>query len=393
MLAYSKLQTLAKLDFLAILRGFFYKYFMKSLIKNHGPISIADFIREAMFNPLHGYYRTKKPIGKAGDFITAPEISQVFGELIAAYFLNFILASDKKIALVEMGAGRGTLFHDIILTIKSLTKKLGRELDIKERVSFHIIEISESLTKIQQENLQNFGAQIQWYQDFASFKKQNSGAEIYFFANELFDCFPTHQFIKTKAGWQERMVGILNDELAFVAENFNPIKNKMVQSLVNQGSVNEKIAPEDSIFEYSFAAINFMNELSETLKTQGGIGLIIDYGYLNLPFKSTLQALKNHQYHDVLQNVGECDITTLVNFFTLENCAKNSQLNSSLITQREFLLSLGIEERAMALQAQDLTRQNYNQNNLSSSQSDAINRLINPDQMGELFKCLIIWRQ
>ena len=93
---------------------------IKTLIKNHGPLSIADFITEAMFNPLHGYYRTKKPIGKQGDFITAPEISQVFGELIAAYFLNFILASKKKIALVEMGAGRGTLFHDTISTINSL---------------------------------------------------------------------------------------------------------------------------------------------------------------------------------------------------------------------------------------------------------------------------------
>ena len=172
---------------------------IKTLIKNHGPLSIAEFITEAMFNPLHGYYRTKKPIGKQGDFITAPEISQVFGELIAAYFLNFILASKKKIALVEMGAGRGTLFHDTISTINSLTKKLGRELDIKERVSFHIIEISESLTKIQQEKLQNCGVKINWYQNFASFRKQNPDREIYFFANELFDCFPTHQFIKTKA--------------------------------------------------------------------------------------------------------------------------------------------------------------------------------------------------
>ena len=371
---------------------------IKSLIKNHGPISIADFINEAMFNPLHGYYRTKKPIGKTGDFITAPEISQVFGELIAAYFLNFILASDKKIALVEMGAGRGTLFRDIILTIKSLTKKLERELDIKERVSFHIIEISESLTKMQQENLQNYDAQIHWYQDFANFKKQNSNAEIYFFANELFDCFPTHQFIKTKAGWQERMVGIANDELVFIAENFSPIKNKMVQSLVNQEAAEDvaaKAIPDNTIFEYSFAAINFMKELSEALKTQGGIGLIIDYGYFNSPFTSTLQALKNHQYHDVLQDAGECDITTLVNFSALQNCAKNSQLHSSLITQREFLLSLGIEERRNALQSHKNSIQkdfSLNSNNFPTSHDAAIDRLINPYQMGELFKCHIIWK-
>ena len=367
---------------------------IKSLIKNNGSLSIADFINEAMFNPLHGYYRTKKPIGKKGDFITAPEISQTFGELIAAYFLNFILASNKKIALVEIGAGRGTLFHDIIFTISALTKKLGRELDIKERVSFHIIEISESLTKIQQENLQDCGVAINWYQDFASFKKQNSDCEIYFFANELFDCFPTHQFIKTASGWQERMVGILEDELVFCAENFNAIKNKMVQSLINNdlagdtNSTNQKIndatdkksIAENAIFEHSFAAISFMNELAESLKTQGGIGLIIDYGYLNPPLKSTLQALKNHQYHDVLQDAYERDITTLVNFSALQNCAKNFQLNSSLITQREFLLSLGIEERRKILCDKN-----------DDEQNSAIDRLIDREQMGELFKCLIIW--
>ncbi|MSP33641.1 MAG: hypothetical protein EXR06_01905 [Rickettsiales bacterium] len=367
---------------------------IKSLIKNNGSLSIADFINEAMFNPLHGYYCTKKPIGKKGDFITAPEISQTFGELIAAYFLNFILSSNKKIALVEMGAGRGTLFHDILFTISALTKKLGRELDIKERITFHIIEISESLTKIQQENLQDCGASIIWYQDFEGFKKQNSDREIYFFANELFDCFPTHQFIKTADGWQERMVGILDDELVFCAENFNATKDKMVQSLINQdladdtNSVNQKIddaidkksIAENTIFEHSFAAINLMNEIAESLKTQGGIGLIIDYGYLNPPLKSTLQALKNHQYHDVLRDVGDCDITTLVNFFALRNCVKKFQLNSSLITQREFLLSLGIEERRKILCSKNDGEQNY-----------AIDRLIDREQMGELFKCLIIW--
>lgn len=359
---------------------------IKSLIKNHKNLNIADFISEAMFNPLHGYYRTKKPIGKDGDFITAPEISQTFGELIAAYFLSLILASPNKIALVEMGAGKGTLFADIILTIKSLAKKLGKDLEIKERVSFHIIEISESLTQIQQEKLHDYDAEITWYQDFAGFKKQNQSSEIYFFANELFDCFPTHQFIKTKAGWQEREVGILHDELVFVAQDFNPLKHKIAQELVNQWLKAEDKITEGAIFEHSFAAINFMHELSQALKDQGGIGLVIDYGYLDLPLKSTLQALKNHQYHDVLKNVGDCDITTLVNFLALKNCAEKSQLKSSLVTQREFLLELGIEERRKSLN-------NFEQeNSAAKSHNLAINRLIDADKMGELFKCLIIWR-
>lgn len=151
---------------------------IKSLVRNHGNLTIADFINEAMFNPLHGYYCTKKPIGKKGDFITAPEISQVFGELIAAYFLNLILASNTKISLVEMGAGRGTLFRDVVQTINSLAQKLGH--NIQERVSFSIIELSESLAKMQQENLQNCGVEITWYKNFAAFKKKILHAKFIF---------------------------------------------------------------------------------------------------------------------------------------------------------------------------------------------------------------------
>ncbi len=344
---------------------------MISLIKNNGPLSVADFMNEAMFNPLSGYYRQAKPIGKDGDFITSPEISQTFGELIAAYFLNFVLTSSTKIALVEMGAGRGTLFKDVILTMKKLSAKLGCKLELKERVTFHIIEISETLTKIQQENLHDFGFQIMWHKNFVDFKNSAQNQEIYFFANELFDCFSIHQFVKTNAGWRERLVDAANDELVFVLENFNSIKNKMIESFTPQGLATK----DGDVFEHSFAAINFMNDLSATLREHGGIGLIIDYGYAEPQFKDTLQAIKNHKYSEVLKDVGKSDITALVNFCALENCAKNMALNTSLITQRDFLLSLGIEERRKILKDES-----------------AINRLIDKDKMGEIFKCLIIWR-
>lgn len=351
--------------------GFSFYMDMKSLIKNNGPLNIAEFMNEAMFNPLSGYYCQRKPIGKDGDFITSPEISQSFGELIAAYFLNFILASPKKIALVEMGAGRGTLFKDILLTIKKISEKLGCNREIKERVTFHIIEISESLKKIQQENLYESGFQTLWHKDFTSFKNSAKDQEIYFFSNELFDCFPIHQFARTNAGWCEKLVDVIGNELVFTLENFNPIKDKMIAGLIPQ----ELAAKNGDIFEHSFAALNFMNDLSKTLQEQGGIGLIIDYGYIEPQFKNTLQAVKNHQCSNVLKDVGKSDITALVNFSMLQNCAKNLELKTSLITQRDFLLSLGIEERRKILK-----------------DDFAINRLINKDQMGEIFKCLIIWR-
>lgn len=338
---------------------------IKSLIKNCGPISVADFMNCALFHPQLGYYRAAKPIGKSGDFITAPEISQVFGELIAAYFLNFILSSKKTIAFVEMGAGRGTLMYDIISTMEKLVNKLSAHEDFKSRVTFSIIEISESLTKIQQEKL---GSQVTWFKTFNEFQKQNSTREIYFIANELFDCFAIHQFIKTPQGWSERMIDLNTDKMVFVAQNFNEAKHKMIAELA---PFEAKIG---DLFEYSFSAANFMEELSQTLKTQGGIALLIDYGYEKSQLKSTLQALKNHQYSDIFQDVGESDLTALVDFSALKKIAEKTQLKTSLVTQRDFLISLGILERAKILK-----------------DDSAINRLIDKGQMGELFKCLILW--
>ncbi len=343
---------------------------IKNLIKANGPLTVADFMNEALFHPQYGYYRVARPIGKAGDFITAPEISQVFGELIAAYFLNFILASSKKIALVEMGAGRGTLFKDLLVTIEKLSLKLGKSDEIKACVNFCIIEISESLTKIQQEKL---GENVKWYQNFGNFLKDNSEREIYFISNELFDCFPIHQFLKTSQGWCERMIGLVDDELAFVAQNFNAAKHNLISEICAQDNMQN--CQEGDIFEHSFAALNFMEELAQALENQGGMALIIDYGYTKSPLKSTLQALKNHQYSDVLKDVASSDITALVDFTALQNCAKKNHLASSLVTQREFLLALGIEERRKILK-----------------DDEALNRLIAADQMGELFKCLIVWK-
>jgi SAM-dependent MidA family methyltransferase len=166
--------------------------------------------------------------------------------------------------------------------------------------------------------------------------------------------------------------------LVFIAENFNPIKNEMVQKLIASTS-KPVAAKENAIFEYSFAAMHFMQDVCQALQKQGGLALIIDYGYDELPLKSTLQALKNHQYHNVLQNIGECDITSLVNFDVLQNCAKKFNLGTSLTSQRNFLQNLKIEKK----------QESFAKN---SAEYLAISRLIDVDKMGELFKCLMIWK-
>lgn len=396
---------------------------LKSLIKINGPITIAEFMNEALFNPTYGYYQKKIPIGKAGDFTTAPEISQVFGELIAIYFINLASHAKRPIALVEMGAGRGNLFKDLLQVIKKLAEKnIPEAQNFLRKTTFNIVEISPALQKNQQENLSEIGVQINWFSNFQDFtnslEKNIPEREIYFIANELFDCFAINQFIKNSQGWCEKTVGINGEELGFFTEKFDPIKNGIIEKLLTnsntrhpwhavprisgilnsasseaelmrssdaEASKDDEVVGEGAVFEHSFSAANFMQELSLALQKQGGIALIIDYGYIKNDFVNTLQALKNHQFYDCLKTPGEADITALVNFPMLENIAKNYSLNSSLISQADFFLSLGIEERRKILLE-----------NKSLQQQDEINseidRLIDKKQMGKLFKCLIIWK-
>lgn len=341
-------------------------------------MKISHFIHQALFDPSRGYYRTKNPIGENFDFITAPEISQVFGELIAAYLLQISSTKNSKISLVEMGAGKGTLLHDILLSITKLAdKKIPQALAFLRQTSFSIIEINEVLKKIQQETLREFS--VNWFESFEEFLAQQVG-EIFFISNELFDCYPIDQFVKTDAGWCERV--ILGDrEKKFSLADFDLKTHQFVENLI--GFKASQMAPFGSVFEHSESAESFMKQLCTALKKCGGIAVNFDYGYFENEFANTLQAVKNHQKIDVLNNAGEADITALVNFSSLEKIAKNFDLNSSLISQREFFLGLGIEERRKNLVAknpQKITKIN-----------SAINRLIAPDQMGELFKCHIIW--
>lgn len=335
-----------------------------NLIKNNGPISVADFMREALFHPNLGYYNQKNPFGKKGDFITAPEISQVFGELIGAYFaslgMNYYFG--RKINLVEMGAGNGTLMKDLLRVVRKVP-------DFFKFINIHIIEISPRLQNIQKEKLKDY--KITWHNDFDSFYAANSADPMFFIANELFDCFPINQFIKTKNGWLEKILFVKEEKLEFgLSENaLGNIRNIKIE------------AEMGAVFERSIEAELLMEKLVNAVKSIGGIGLIIDYGYDKNEFRDTLQALKNHEYVDVLNEAGEADITALVNFKILEEIAKNTGLKTSLSTQKHFLELIGIEARRAALINGKTAEEKQKINS-------AIDRLIDPKQMGELFKCL-----
>jgi len=358
------------------------KSHLKNLIQINGSISISQFMNEALLHPKLGYYQSQNPFGKDGDFITAPEISQVFGELIGAYLVGIWQNNygGGKINLVEMGAGRGTLMKDLL----GFARKISGFLDM---VNISIIEISPRLQEVQKQNLQEF--RIDWYKNFDDFYQQKNTAPIFFVANELFDCFAIDQLVKTESGWAEKMVGIGGDEeLGFVLKDLMNVKVGVANPDQQKDQREHRQDKIGDVFEHSPQAISFMNELAQAIKKTNGLGLIIDYGYLENQRdeyrNGTLQAIKNHQYVNVLQEAGNCDITALVDFSTLQKIALENNLQNSIVTQGEFLNSLGIETRREKL----LVGKNIaEQKKINSS----IDRLIDKKQMGELFKILVIW--
>jgi len=348
-------------------------------------IELSKFIKKYLFDPDCGYYSNKNPIGKDKDFITSPEISSIFGELIALYLVQ--ITSDKsKISFVEMGAGTGSLFFDILATIYKLAeKKVGLAQDFIKKTDFNIIETSPALEELQKDKLKYFN--ITWhkyFQDFIQSRSQDS--EILFISNELFDCFAIDQYVKTDIGWCQRLIAIEQQQINFKLANFNPDINQFIIDKI--GFIESQKAPISAIFEFSKDADKFAHELFLAINKFGGIAINIDYGYIINEFANSLQSINNHKkvkFKDILQEKDGCDITAHVNFSMLDNIANNNQLNSSLVTQKEFLLSLGIVTRE-----KQILKQN-DSNALDVKR--AINRLINAEEMGELFKVHIAWKE
>lgn len=353
---------------------------------------ISQIVEQALFDKAKGYYQTQNPLGSEQDFITAPEISQIFGEVIASYLLNFFSQRKQVFSLVEMGAGRGFLYRDILQTIFNLAKKNNiLAQDFLNSASFDIIEINPVLKKIQQENLKKFSDKISinWHQNFSQFENKIhlQDARIFFISNELLDCFAIDQFVKTDIGWCERLIEVDDQENLsnprFVIDNFSPKINQFVieklgYEIANQAKIN-------AVFEYSKSLQDFYFELCQCLKKYRGIALNCDYGYNQYSdFANTLQAVKHHQKIPVLQALSGCDITGHVDFFALDKIAHSFKLSTSIVTQRQFLLELGGFQRCQNLSSQ---------NPLQAQQiSQAFERLVSPQEMGELFKFHVIWQ-
>ena len=329
-------------------------------------LPLDKFINFSLYNKKFGYYMKKNPFGKEGDFITAPNITRVFSEIIAIWIVTFwkSLGSPKKFNLLEFGAGNGEMMKVIIKTLKNFPECFLN-------CNFQIHEKSELLKKEQQLNLKS--EKLIWIEDINT----NNSHPTIFLANEFFDALPIKQFFKKKEGWVERFVN-------FKEEGKSEFKEKPTDIKKIEQNLNFAISKEQKIIEYSPSSFEYLKNICNLIKKNDGGILIIDYGYLDIKMHETLQAIKNHKYSNILENIGETDITYNINFDLFKKFTNQfDELSSIISNHKKFLTSMGIVQRAEII-SENLT---------FSEKSDLfyrIRRLIDEKQMGELFKVMLI---
>jgi NADH dehydrogenase [ubiquinone] 1 alpha subcomplex assembly factor 7 len=319
-----------------------------------GPVTIHDYMRFAN----NAYYNRKDPLGADGDFITAPEISQVFGEMVGIWLTDIWLRNDKpqRCHYVELGPGRGTLAADAVRTMR----RFGLEPQV------HFVENSVALRTLQMQAVPH----AKQHQTVASLPDDEPLLVV---ANEFFDALPIQQMIKTDAGWRERVV-VREHNARFAPLPGATATDGLVPSALRVASVG-------SIFESCPDAESIMHDISLRLSRQGGAVLAIDYGYTQSALGSSLQAVKNHVYADPFADVGQCDLTAHVDFSKLADVARAAGLSvAGPVDQGHWLSALGVRERGEKLLHSHPDR--------AADIAAGVHRLVHPDAMGSLFKVM-----
>ena len=339
------------------------------LIKLKGPITIADYMTDALGHPHEGYYMQKVPIGAEGDFTTAPEISQVFGELIGLWLVEAwqAMGSPGAFNLIELGPGRGVLMDDIL---RAARVRPG----FAKAAQVWLLESSGRLRLEQQKRLKVTEVKPLWADEYADIPP----APALIVANEFFDCLPIRQFERIKSGWRERLVGLneKEDGLAFTLGKTPPPPD------YNLPDLNE--SKEGDVFELSTDTKKFVAEICETLKTHGGHALIFDYGHMERGFGDTLQAVKDHKYWPPLASPGRADLTAHVDFETLATNVIDAGASAhGPVTQGRFLDRLGLTLRVEVL------CKGHTPEKAEEIRAGAA-RIASPAAMGEIFKVLCI---
>jgi len=319
-------------------------------------------------HPQHGYYTTRDPLGRDGDFTTAPEISQMFGELIGVWAAAVWrqMGSPNSVRLVELGPGRGTMMLDMLRAAQV-------DPGFRAAIEAHLVEVSPALERRQRETLNELDVPLLWHRSI----EEVPDGPLIVVANEFFDALPVHQVVKHEDGWHERLVGIDDDDNLIFVEAETPLAHFA-------GTLPEAVrdAPVDSIFEWRGQQAVF--EIARRVRNDGGAALAIDYGHIESECGDTLQGVFRHAFADPLDTPGLVDLTAHVDFQAMAVAADSMGVSAyGPLTQRQFLSRLGIDRRADKLKERAAPAQ-------AAEIDSAVTRLLNvgTSGMGQMFKAI-----
>lgn len=334
---------------------------LRRRIAAEGPITVAAYMELALAHPEFGYYRGRDPLGRGGDFTTAPEISQIFGELVGLWCATVwqMMGAPAPVRLVELGPGRGTLMADLLRAARMVPA-------FRDAVDVHLVETSPALREKQRQALPD--ARPRWHDRL----EEVPDGPLLVVANEFFDALPIHQYVRDGGAWRERMVDVAGED------GFRFVPGPVVAPDLPPAM---RAAPDGAIAEAGPAGRAVARHLGHRLATRGGAALIIDYGPAESACGDSLQAVRGHAFHPVLADPGEADVTAHVDFASLARAATPARAHGP-VTQARFLRRLGAE-----LRAEQLARANPAK---AAAIVGGCSRLIDPAEMGTLFKVLAL---
>lgn len=338
------------------------------LIRATGPIPLSHYMALALGHPEHGYYVTRDPLGARGDFITAPEVSQMFGELLGLWIADCwtLQGRPSPFVLCELGPGRGTLMADALRAMRAVP-------DLADAAHLHLVETSPALSAAQKSRL----PQATWHVRFDDVPR----GPLFLIANEFFDALPISQFVKTERGWCERHVGLADDG---EEPRFVPVLAPVPLACDHVLPPAMRGAPVGAIAEISPASCAIAEAIGVRIADAGGAAVVIDYGHARSGVGDTLQAMRAHKFADPFEAPGEADLTAHVDFEALADAAARGGAKAhGPVAQGAFLAQLGIAERARTLKLGATPAQ-------ATDIDAAMRRLTATEEMGSLFKALAL---